>query len=353
MMDVQNKKKNSVPESQQPFFIFGQGDRCKLLYKQGTLVNLHTGTELFQVDAASETINASDYSVIVLSTTGEYIRISEDEYGIFLDRNDHRVSLSESPVSLPTFQDHTYAHLLRILHHEILINIVDGRPVPNFLVYAKPWYRDAAMMAMVLETTGNIQLLQDWIINLDDPFDRNNAGHEEPDNLGQLLYLISLSDNPTSHPLIARILEQARQVAQDGHLTGVTDGRQHPIYQTKWMKYGLHRLGLVDDYVVPDTVDVYAGLCWWDKTDIHLPDTGNMANNQRYPYLSWAEANFLNAPPPLHLAGSTFPLTWEAHASQADYEGMRIIDPQYTRDRICYPHTWHAAEMFLYLFELG
>ena len=62
-------------------------------------------------------------------------------------------------------------------------------------------------------------------------------------------------------------------------------------------------------------------------------------------------AHFLGAPLPLHLTGQGYPLTWEAHASQADYEGMRRIDATFVGRQLCAPHTWHAAEMFLYLCE--
>ena len=46
------------------------------------------------------------------------------------------------------------------------------------------------------------------------------------------------------------------------------------------------------------------------------------------------------------------PLTWEAHASQARYEGMRVIAPVFLEQKLAVPHTWHAAEAFLYLLGL-
>ncbi len=106
-----------------------------------------------------------------------------------------------------------------------------------------------------------------------------------------------------------------------------------------------------DNFRIPECEDSYASLCWWDKEGIHLPATWAFENNQNYPYLTWAEAHFRKAPPPLHLAGTSFPLTWESHASEADYTNMDCIDPHYRANRICLPHTWHAAEMFLYLIE--
>jgi hypothetical protein len=44
-------------------------------------------------------------------------------------------------------------------------------------------------------------------------------------------------------------------------------------------------------------------------------------------------------------------MTWEARASQANYPGMKLISKEYTDRRICAPHSWHAAEMFLYLLD--
>ena len=45
-------------------------------------------------------------------------------------------------------------------------------------------------------------------------------------------------------------------------------------------------------------------------------------------------------------------MTWEAHASEADYEAIRPVDSRWADAKICYPHTWHAAEMFLLLYDL-
>jgi len=61
------------------------------------------------------------------------------------------------------------------LYQELLQGIVDGVPLTNAHVYTKPWIRDAAMMAMVLERTGELDRIRSWILNLRDPFDRNNG----------------------------------------------------------------------------------------------------------------------------------------------------------------------------------
>lgn len=333
------------------FFIFGAGNRKKLLYKQGSLTNALTGESIFNVDVKTESINDDAYSVTVNTLTGACISIMEDEAGIHLDTNGNRELLSASPVILPDFAGHPYQRLLRILHHEILINIVNGEPLPNFMVYKKPWYRDAAMMAMVLQKTGNESLLFNWIKNLRSPYDRNNHGNEESDNLGQVLYLISCLDDAAGHALIPVIMQEVKRWTIDNHLFGTTDYHKHPVYQTLWLKYGLQQLGFNDTYRVPDIQDSYAPLFWWNKAENTFNRERSFADCRDYPYLTWAEAHFFADPPPLHFSGTRFPLTWEANASDADYSGIAIVDSALTKNKICMPHTWHAAEMFLYLIE--
>ncbi len=48
-----------------------------------------------------------------------------------------------------------------------------------------------------------------------------------------------------------------------------------------------------------------------------------------------------------------YPLTWEQDASEANYDGAKLLDPIYVRQKLSAPHTWHAAEVFLYVLSLG
>jgi hypothetical protein len=148
-----------------------------------------------------------------------------------------------------------------VLHQEILVNVIDGMPVPNFFVYRKPWYRDGAMMGMCLRETGNLDLLRDWILGLREPYDGNNAGETEADNLGQALYLISLVADK-SHPLTARVLAELPRFESENYIRGHSDFAQHPVYQTKWAKFGLAALGLPDPYQIPLLPDAYSALFW-------------------------------------------------------------------------------------------
>jgi hypothetical protein len=334
------------------FFIFGAGNRPKLIYRRGELVDWLTGEVRCHFDVDREVIDAPSYCVEILEKNGNRVMIQEDADGIRLQRNGVNSRLvKDQSVQLPSFEGHRHQSLLRVLHHEILVNILDGKPLPNFLVYAKPWHRDAAMMAMVLEKTGNTVLIKDWVLGLDSVFDRNNAGHEEADNIGQVLYLVSLFSD-ARHPRAVEALSRVAQFAKGSSIEGMTDFAPRPVYQTKWLKFGLARLGLADPYVVPDVDDAYEALSWWgtDNT-VRNGSVRRFSHDMKYPYLTWAEAHLLGDEPPLDLAGPSSPLTWETEASQADYNGMAIIDPAFVTRKQCMPHTWHAAEMFLYLYE--
>ena len=273
--------------------------------------------------------------------------IFEDENGIWIRDDQGDQLLDGKFINLPDFTESPNAAVLRILHHEILINIVDGKPLPNLLTYSEPWYRDAAMMCRVLQKTGNLSLVKDWILDLSEPYD-GQAGINEPDNLGQALYLISLVSD-SSHPLVKEIIAEAETITVNGHLTGMTDGAQHTVYQTAWMKYGLHALKLEDHYVIPVEQDTYAHLLWW-YPDLQVEDSSPLLISENFPYLTWAEDHLLgthNA----SMGDQPYPLSWERMAGMADPEQMQIIDPIYSFRRTSAPHGWTAAEMFLYLIE--
>lgn len=321
-----------------------------MLYTRGTLTDVLTGEIVTRWDAESVCFFPADYA-LELTAAGKRVRLYEDEAGVWLEHGGHKEQLAGGSVHLPSFGAHPHAALLKALHHEILVNIVGSGPLPNLFVYNKPWYRDAAMVGMVLAHTGNLHLIESWVEGLREPFDRNNAGHRESDNLGQALYLISLVAD-ASHPLVGRVLETVPEFLDSDHLVGLSDFAEHPVYQTKWLKFGLRALGLDDPYRIPPVFDSYSALFWMDFRDQHIPGPGFTPESTRpYPYLGWAEAHFEGRSLPLELAGTTFPLTWEGDASQADYAGMARVDPIHTERHLCLPHTWHAAEMFLYLFE--
>jgi hypothetical protein len=336
-----------------PFFLFGMGKRAKLVYKAGSLFSATTAKVLQKWPVKTATIVPPAYCVAITTVSGASIRIVEDEHAVWIEENGGRRALegTDCAVRLPAFNEYRYPQVLRVLHQELLVNVVDGQPVPNFFVYPKPWYRDGAMMAMCFKATGNLDLIRDWVLGLTEPYDRNNAGETEADNLGETLYLVSLVADK-KHPLVEKVLKEMPRFQVDAasgkYIQGRSDFAFHPAYQTKWAKYGLRSLGLPDGYLVPRVEDTYSALFWMDYRDTYVKSTD--AGSLSYPYLNWACDHFhgLKRSP---IGNRDYPLTWEKDASAANYAGMTVIADQYRQQRLASPHTWHAAEIFLYLLE--
>ena len=171
------------------FFLFGMGQRAKYLYRDGRLSEALSGKVVREWKLESEVILPADYLVAFGTDGGTRVNLVEDEEAVWIESGGGRVALegTRAPVRLPTFAGHRYARVLRVLHQELLVNVTSEGPVPNFRVYPRPWYRDSAMMALAFRETGNLDVIRDWISGLREPFDRNNGGETEPDNLGQAL----------------------------------------------------------------------------------------------------------------------------------------------------------------------
>ena len=135
----------------------------------------------------------------------------------------------------------------------------------------------------------------------------------------------------------------------DGTLTGKTDFSEHPVYCTKWMKLGLDELGLDSSWLkIPESDESYGRLFWMDG---HKETYTEIGYSEKYPYLTWAAYHSAGLPVPEDRIMPSYPMSLEIRASQADYEAERPFFPILADNRCSAPHTWHAAEMFLYLIE--
>lgn len=343
------------------FLLFGMGSkRRKLVYaKGGRLLDAWTLEVLKKWQVESEWFEPSEYRVRIRDRSGKEIEIFEDEEGVWVKEGKHIEPLTRGErVNLPRFDDHPYAAWLRALHAEILVNITPFGPVPNLWVYPRPWYRDAAMMLMCLAQTGNLHLVEAWVMGLRKVFDYNN-GCEEPDNIGQVLYMVSLFE-AKEHPIISEAIKSVSKFRKGDYIVGLTDFAEHPVYQTKWLKFGLQSLGLDDPFKIPEVPDPYSAIFWIDFRDQHVPcERFSSQVKSLYPYLAWAEAHFYGEPPPEPLEQVVSPLTREAQASQAEYWRLKVLADTgiIAWDDVCHqiarPHSWHAAEMFLHLHEWG
>ncbi len=343
------------PENQ--FYIFGMGHREKYLYKSGKLIKIKSNEIAHEWNVEREKFLYDRYMVVIWTKENQIFLIEENEQGLYLseitgeERKD-TICLASSKINLPDFEDCKYSAQLRILHQEILTSFIDTTPVPNIYVYDTAWYRDGAMMALALEKTGNIELLRPWAMSVRDLYDRNNKGNEEPDNLGQLAFVLSFFVDKT-YPLVQKIVDEAKRITENGLLTGMTDYNHHEIYSTLWLKLGLTRLGIDTSFIkIPNEFDSYARMFWMDKREVERETPYQNDYNEWYPYLWWATKHFEGEPIDEKYLEIKYPMSWEICASEAKYEKIAPLSEEYAKNKCGAPHSWHASEMLTYLIEM-
>jgi hypothetical protein len=342
------------------FFLFGMGNRTKYMYKDYKLQNLDNGKTIMNFESPVSDSIAHDNYTVKVTMADSVVHIVEDEYGVHVigPHLNFLLGGTSNQIILPEFDGFVYDRVLKVLHHELLINIRGSMPYPNLFVYANPFYRDAFMAVLCLEKTGNAKLLADWISNIEHVYDMQN-GQAEADNLGELLYFTNIAE--INEKVMQRLMNEIKHqtVKETGYkyLKGITDGVPNSEYATQILKFALSKKGIPDDYTNSPKQDLYNDLCWYSGMNRGQRENiwklsmlfGNEVTYP-YPYLQWARAHYYDdfeAPMP----ATDYPLSWEALASQAHYEGMAIISPMAVKNNICYPHLWAAAEMFLKLYQ--
>lgn len=363
LADLQQQYKEFHAEAPR-FFLFGMGNREKFIYKDYQLINIDNDSIVFQAqDAVSDSISPSDYTVSIETRNGT-ITITEDEESVWLIQGDRRTNLSEKQCSLnlPSFQDFKYGKVLRVLHHELLFNIRNSRIFPNIFVYKEPFYRDAFMAALCLEKTNNVHLLTSWITHIDSIYDMQNR-EPEADNLGELLYMLSFIPKDSNTVLRRQLQQEIKRqtVKQDAlqFIMGHTDGADNAEYQTQILKLAVKKNALDDSFTnaPSDQAGAYFDLCWFTQGNAHRRSLYQLYKDFRFnfldspfPYLQWARAHYYdNHQAPFN--HQRYPLSWEKRGGSAHFEGMRIISEKAADERICYPHAWTAAELFLKLYD--
>lgn len=329
------------------FYIFGMGLRkkyilTKLNNSEYKLMEYNSKEEVLS-NIIIENIDYENYTVYCDNN----IIIYENEYGIYINKNGQTQVLDDSVyINIPKFTDYEHKEQLKILFNEVMVNITEDGPKPNFMAYDGVWYRDATIIAKVLEETNNLEQITTWINNINKIYDEQN-GVKEADNLGQVLYLISLTEN-RNQEIIQKILQEAEKLrTEEGYIEGITDGNKHPVYQTKWLIYGMEKLGIKNvDYKVPDIIDNYAELLWFDRTD----DTSKIKYNDRWQYLYYANMHYNKKI--INYKNTLYPISNEIYPSKANIENMSVINDYFVEAKIVTPHAWSAAEMFLYLLDL-
>lgn len=333
------------------YYFFGLGNRKKLVYTKGNLIDIDNKEVLYSFNLKEQIIIPNLYSVLIQTKNNDYIKIYEDNLGVHYNKNgkDEIITGTNNELSLYDFSNEKYSNIKKVLYGEILFNIKDNKIYPNILVYDNPWYRDAALTTMVLKKTNSTYLIKEWVENISELYDKQNKGNLEPDNLGELLYILSSQDN-INYELVNRIEEEAERIASSNpngyYLYGKTDYQDEYLYQNLWYKLGIESVGRNFKFDIEGLDDNYSNSCWW--SDVKKDFTYEVS--QEYPYLSIAYRHNLGSGK-LVLNKALYPLSWEKAASEAKYENMVIVNSDYKNSRVSPVHTWTASELLLFIMD--
>lgn len=331
-------------------YYFGMGLRNKfILYKKNT--GLYELKDYYTDEVILKNIEINSIDTLYYIAKGkcgsDNIQIKENENGIYLYRNNKKIILDESmKINIPDFSKYKYEDKLRILFYEVMINMTENGPKPNFIVYKNSFYRDAALAAMVCNKTGNMQVLTKWIEGMNSVYDHARVSVNEPDNLGQVLFLQSLVKNKNKKLINDVIIEAERITDSRGVLNGITDGDNHPIYATGWLKFGLESLGMDSSkWKLPlDVEDSYADLLWFYNSEWmkKYKQSHQYHCDTAWQYLDYARAHFFNYPiEKRDKKNNEFPLSYEV-GSNADY--FKYFDEDIYKLHLATPHIWGAQK---------
>ncbi len=333
------------------FYLLGLGDREKLLYKDGKIITIDSGEVIKEFDEDYSLIIPNEMTILIKEKNGNYSKIYENNDGVYIESNNEKnlIEGTDKYIKLYNFENEPYQNIKKVLYSEILFNIKHNKIIPNIIVYENAWYRDAAIASMVLKYTHNEDLISEWVSQIDEVYDKQNNGIKEPDNLGELLYIISTQDN-INKTLVNKIKIEAEHLAKnnkDGYyISGQTDFSPQYKYQNLWYEFGLNALNENSPYDYNELTDTYSALFWQN----HQKITDNYLSSPEYPYLTWANYHTTHQGTP-QVNIQLYPLSWEKNGSQANYENMIVIDKAFVDYQVSPTHVWTSSEMLLFLLD--
>lgn len=339
------------------YIFFGLGNREKYLFIEGRLLEIGKDKNLkvkYEFREKDHLIIPNIYTVLIETRDNELIKIYEDDLGVHIEKNnkDKIIKDTNIKINLYDFNNQKYKNTKKVLYNELLFNIKDSKIYPNTIVYENPWYRDAALACMVLKQTNNTDLIKKWVEEIEDIYDRQNKGNEEPDNLGELLYIISTQEN-LREDLIDKIEEEANRIAESNekgyYLYGKTDYGDMYLYQNLWYKLGIESVNRDFKFDIENIEeDSYSSMTWWSNYEYSKEK--ELEGSREYPYLSYASRHKLKQGD-IVLNNNLYPLSWEQYASEANYKNNYKINYYFVNQKISPLHTWSAAELLLFLMD--
>ena len=253
------------------------------------------------------------------------------------------------PMKLYTFENQKYQNIKKVLYGEILFNIENGKVYSNIFLDKNPSYHTAAITSMVLKETNNMDLLEEWIHSITKLYDSKK---QEPDNLGELLYLISTQEEKNEE-LISKIEQEAERIAKENpngyYLYGLTDKEEHDLYQNLWYKLGIEAVGKNYHFDLKEIKeDSYAKTAWWSSVEIK--DKKSSLEINANPANSYAERHKLKEGT-IILNQNLYALSWDIRTKKTKSTRLKEYNLYMARPNIFALDSLSAAELILLLEE--
>ena len=125
------------------FYLFGLGNRRKILFKDNKLIDIESGKTIEDFGEGEYLVVPNAYTVLMKQKDGQNKKIYEDENGVFIETNGKKEVIDGTKVyiNLYTFDKQKYNNLKRELQGRILINENDKEA--------------SEMLSFILNKTGN------------------------------------------------------------------------------------------------------------------------------------------------------------------------------------------------------
>ena len=248
-----------------------------------------------------------------------------------------------------------YGKLSEEEYHDRIIGAVCGRAAGVILGKPVEMGFDRKKIREYLESVGEYPL-NDWIPAYSPVLDLRLREDCLPSTKGNVAYV--QPDDDIHYTILALLLAERKGMGFTLNDVG-ENWLDNVPYHWFWCasRQAYYRMVNFEDSIpretqiaeVPAVPDDYSQLFWMDYRDSHV-EVPHREYDGFYPYLWWAEQHFFGND--VKVGGRlSYPLTNETRASEADYEGIRCLYPEYADEKNASPHTWHAAEMFLYFTD--
>lgn len=325
-------------------YLFGFANRDKIIYNNGKLYNI-TKKQIIKEwnNISNEIIIPNIYTVLLKLKTGEFIKIQEDNRGVSV--NNVLISGTKENIDLYNFNDEKNSEIKKVLYGELLFNINNNIIYQNVITNTNVDYNAFAISAMVLKKTNNIDLISKGIDSIKNLYDSDK---KELDNLGELLYLSSLTNNTKLQNLVINEANKIMKNNNTNYLNGTTNDILASKYQSLWYDFGLKAINKHSNINLQLSNDLYSSITWWNG---QCNNGIQMNPNYEQPFYTWAQKHCVNSSR-TYMNKNIYPITWNKNIKTINYDAMKDLKFKINALNTSYTDSWTSSEILMYIYSI-